>query len=304
MDLLQRRFKPEGETDLSRTISNSEVSTFTQCERRHYYGYLKTLEPVNTSTSRSRGIIGHEALAFYYDALKEGVDPATAQQRALDCVGRYLHVPNADTVMLTELMQLLIRYFGYYSPNEFLEILAVEKVYEIDAEEFIYGMRLDLLVRDKAGKIVLIDHKFVYDFYTQNIIDTNAQLPKYVGTLKMNGVPVDYAILNQVRYRLKKGGNTDDELFKRAVVRPNHNRIKRIMGEQFSTSRRILARRALAPDRQDAEAIRTMNQMTCKNCPFLNLCTAELDGQPVDNLIQTDFRPNAYALSYNPEGDE
>ncbi len=301
MDLLQRRFKPEGETDLSRTISNSEVSTYTQCERRHYYGYLKTLEPVNTSTSLSRGIIGHEALAFYYDALKEGADPATAQQRALDCVGRYLHFPNAETTMLTDLMQILARYFSYYPHDEFREIIGVEKVYEIDAEEFIYGMRLDLLVRDKAGKIVLVDHKFVYDFYTQNMLDTNAQLPKYIGTLKLNKVPVDYAILNQIRYRLKKGGNTDDELFKRAPVRPPHSRIHRIMGEQFEVSRRILERRTLDAEQQARVAVRTMNQMTCKNCPFISLCVAELDGQPTDNLLANDYRPNAYALAYNPE---
>ena len=54
-----------------RRISNSEVSSFQQCERKWYYGYKMNLEPNVTSTSLSRGVLGHEILAVYYKVLME-----------------------------------------------------------------------------------------------------------------------------------------------------------------------------------------------------------------------------------------
>lgn len=293
---ITRGHKPEG-VDVARTVSNSEVSAFTQCERKHYYAHLKNLEPKTTGLALSRGIIGHEALAEYYENDR---DP----RAAISVIRKYLDGDyNADGVMLMELMGILKRYFAYYEVvDRDTEILAVEKSYEVPVNDsYLYGMRLDALMRLKDGRIAVVDHKFVWDFYTQDVVDMNAQLPKYIGTVRFNGVRADLGILNQIRYRQKKGGNTDEETFRRTPVNPTNNAIRTTMSEQFRVSERIMARRAMTPEAQDVEAVRTMNQITCKNCSFLSLCLADLNGYDTTNLIQQDFQPNSY--NYNKEAD-
>lgn len=300
MTTLLQRHMPEGVTDLSRTISNSEVSSFTQCERKHYYGYLQKLEPRSTGQALSRGIIGHEALAVYYENLLADIPVALAEKAAIDVIMRYLQNSDADKAMLLDLITLLTKYFAYYPANEF-EILAVERAYEVPVnDEYIFGMRLDLLARDKQGRIALIDHKFVYDFYGQDVLDMNAQMPKYLGTLRFNGVNAEYAILNQIRYRMKKAGNTNEETFKRSELYPNNNEIRTMMKEQFRISERIMERRNMAPVGQSEEAVRTMNQMTCKNCSFVDLCKSELMGGDITLMKQVNYKANAYVERQNP----
>ena len=299
MTTLLMRHKPEG-TNVSRNISNSEVSSFTQCERKHYYSFLRKLEPKSTGLALSRGIIGHEALAEYYEALMQGQSVVEAQQAARNVISRYIATGEGDMSMLADLITLLTRYFGYYDSEEW-EILAVEKAYEVPVnDDFNFGMRLDLLVRDSSKRIALVDHKFVYDFYSQDVLDMNAQVPKYLGTLRYNGIKADYAILNQVRYRLKKAGNTDEETFKRDTLTPNNHEIRTIMAEQFKVSERIMGRRSLNERAQSTEAVRTMNQMTCKNCSFVPMCKAELMGSDTTLMAQVEYKPNVYVERQNP----
>lgn len=304
MTSLITRRRAEGVTDLSRTISNSEVSAFTQCERKHYYGFLKKLEPKSTSQALSRGIIGHEALEAYYTDQQAGNTPAVAMDIAINVVLKYMQDEYVDKTMLADLINLLTRYFAYY-PHDEWEILAVEQAYEVPVnDEFIFGMRLDLLVRDKQRRIALVDHKFVYDFYQDSVLDMNAQMPKYLGTLRFNGIRAEYAILNQIRYRLKKGGNTDEELFRRDVLTPNNNEVRQYMAEQFMISERIMGRRSSTPEAQSLQAVRTANQMVCKNCSFQPLCKAELMGSDTSLMEQVEFKANAYVERQNPTASE
>lgn len=293
---ISRAVSPVG-VDVARTVSNSEVSAFTQCERKHYYAHLRNLEPKTTGLALSRGIIGHEALAEYYENNR---DPRAASA----VIRKYLEGDyNADGVMLMELQVILKRYFAYYEDRDAgSEILAVEKSFEVPVNEsYLYGMRLDALMRLKDGRIAVVDHKFVWDFYTQDVVDMNAQLPKYIGTVRFNGIRADLGILNQIRYRQKKGGNTDEETFRRTPVMPSNQAIRTTMSEQFKVSERIMARRAMSPEEQSTEAVRTMNQITCKNCSFLSLCLADLNGNDTTNLINNDYQPNSY--NYNKEAD-
>ena len=66
-------------------ISNSEVSTFLQCERRHFYSFIDNggLEAKTKSMSLNRGIIGHEILAVYFKALQRGSNEKDAQVEAM-----------------------------------------------------------------------------------------------------------------------------------------------------------------------------------------------------------------------------
>jgi hypothetical protein len=274
-----------------RRISNSETSAFLQCERKWLYQYQMNLEPVKTGTALNRGIIGHECLAAYYEVL---MDEPYAFKKAEDAA--YLALAphfavDSDLEMLFQLRGLLERYFAY-AKGDGWKILAVEQSYDINVnDDFGYVMRLDVLANIK-DKNVLVDHKFVYNFYNANTIDMNCQIPKYIGALRFNKINVDYAMLNQILYRTKKGGYSDEETFQRAVLRPSPVEVRNVMREQFQASEQIM--RFYADPDVDKHVIRTMNYMTCKNCSMLPLCKADLMEQDTTEILATGYQPNSY----------
>lgn len=290
----------EGDS-LTRRISNSEASAYLQCERKWYYGYHQNLQPISSSTALSRGVIGHEALAEYYQVLMD--DPGNfvqAERESNSKIFEYIMQDGADVEMLTALNGLLQRYYAI-ARGDGWEILAVEKSYDIEVnDEFGYVMRLDLLAGIK-GQTVLVDHKIVYAFHDANALDMNCQMPKYMGALRANGETVDYAILNQIRHRQKKGGNTDEETFQRVVLRPSGIEIRNVLREQFKASAQIVQLHR-NPDAADV-VLRTMNNMTCKNCGFANLCKTELMGQDTTEVMKL-YTHNTYNDNYNPSDDE
>lgn len=284
----------EGE-NVPRRISNSEVSSYLQCERKWLYGYHQNLEPVRTSQALSRGVIGHECLAAYYQALKDGEPFPVAEKAAQDTLVPYFSL-GFDIEMLAGLRTLLERYFVWCKKDNW-RILEVERSYDISVnDEFGYVMRLDLLA-EIDGKTVLIDHKFVWDFHDVNTLDLNCQMPKYIGSLKFNDINVDYAMLNQIRYRTKKAGNTDEETFQRVVMRPSQIEIRNVLREQFAASSQIVRLYAS----ENPPVLRTMNQMTCRNCSFAKLCKSELMGLDTTDIRATEFRENSYGYNKDDE---
>ena len=283
-------------------ISNSEVATFLGCERRHYYAHLLDggYQPNQFGTALTRGLIGHEALGNFYSVLRDTQSIAGAREAMVGTVHSLALGLNPDLGMLGDLLTLLKRYVDYYGESdlEAWEILAVEKYYEVElTDDFKYGMRLDLLVRNRqTGEVSVVDHKFIYDFYTANQLLIDAQLPKYIGTVMHNGIRVHNGILNQIRYRMKKGGNTNDELLRReyAVYTVNTREIRNVMREQIMVSERIMERRRMPIEEAERQAVRNIHKMNCNTCPFLQICKTELQGESIRVALSAHYKPNEY----------
>ena len=283
-------------------ISNSEVGTFLSCERKHYYAHGLGLAPKKTSDSLSRGIIGHEALAEYY---MNDRNP----DKMFRVVDSHAVAGTGDMDMLTGLRTLLSFYVEHYADEDaaLFDILEVEKAYYMDlGDEYSYGMRLDLLAQFKRGPYmgekVLIDHKFQYNFPTADELALNVQLPKYIGTLRNNGIDVKRGMLNVLRWRVTKANeHVASERFRREVVTPEPKLIRQVMKEQVLASERIADRKAEPVRVYGAIALRSINSMTCKNCAFSNLCATEMRGEDASVMIQTEFQKNTYGYS---KGDE
>jgi len=279
-------------------ISNSEVSTFLSCERKHYYGHGLGLAPKKLSDSLSRGIIGHEALAEYYE---NDCNP----DKMFRVVDTHAVQGTGDLDMLTGLRTLLAFYVEHYAEEDakLFDILEVEKAYYMDlGDEYSYGMRLDLLVQMKAGPYmgekIIIDHKFLYNFMTADELSLNVQLPKYIGTLRNSGHDVKRGMLNQLRWRVTKANeHVAAERFRRDIVTPSAPLIRNIMKEQVIASEKIADRKAMGVEQYGATALRSINSMTCKNCSFSNLCSTELNGEDASVMIQTEFEQNKYGYS-------
>ncbi len=277
-----------------KVISNSEVSTFLKCERRHHYAHTLNIRPKRYGDSLSRGIIGHDALAAYYMVLQERPnDYDAARTAAFDTMVPYIESGKADGTLIGPLAQLLREYFEHYENRDSFKIVAVEKSLKIPlgGDDFDYGMRLDLLVEMTEGKyhgeLILMDHKFVYNFWSEDQMMLNSQIPKYIGTLRANNVPVKRAFINQLRWREVK---SNPERFRRETITPTDTEILNIMMEQYEASQQIL--------NMDHKPLRTIDSMTCRNCPYIVLCRQELIGSDPKLLIETEFERNDYNDSY------
>lgn len=318
--MTERTIAPLGSADDSnmRRISNSEVATWLTCKRKYYYEFDLNLEPKVSSGALGKGTLLHEGLALYYASLKEwdegaGTpgDPAGVTRRHESAVNRartmlqnFLASGNGydfETVM--EVDRLLQGYWNFYQGDPNWEILEVEKGYDLAmTEDYEYSLRLDLLVRERnTGAIVLVDHKTAYDFWTEDDLDLNPQFPKYIGSLRANGVNVDKAVLNQIRTRSIKAP-TLDQLFRRTVCKPNLAKIGNAMREQVISSMDIMKHRNLPLEVKDQNSVRILSKQVCKFCNVKSLCLAEYDGGDITVAKETDFRQRTYG--YNPTDNE
>lgn len=59
----------------------------------------------------------------------------------------------------------------------------------------------------------------------------------------------------------------------------SNTRVKRALEEQFETAGRIIERMGLSAEQYDQRAVRAVSKVTCRSCPFRELCPAELNGR-------------------------
>jgi len=276
-----------------RIISNSEVTAYNECKRRHWYQYQQELQPRTYGMALTRGIIGHAALEIFYREIVEGASVDYAKKGALDVIDKAmrksieLNPGDFDRIkMLTELSQLIEAYCEVYRTDEF-QVIAVEQVYTAPVVEGIkYGMKLDLLVEmikgPYRGDLVIYDHKFIYNFKSEEEWSIDGQLPKYIRTVNASGHYVTKGVFNQIRYRSLKSPNPDD-IFRRQWMKPSADAKEGIWQEQIDASVEI-ANNPAAPRR-------TLSPLVCKNCYFLEPCRTELNGGDITTMVKVHYEP-------------
>lgn len=273
------------------SVSHSETDSYLLCRRKHYYGYTKSLKRLSESDSLTRGTAGHAVLEAFYNTIREIGGNDQAKQKAA-----FAQALEAAEAKLTELeaegvgdsdrsMSLRSMLFDFYFPNEpyVLQgwtILAVEQDFalEYDEEGSTYPFVVDILAIDPQHRTVVIDHKFVYDFYTSDASDLQPQIPKYIGALRALGFTVDYGQYNMVRYRKIKDPKVE-QITSQLDVTPNGVRVQTTFIEQIGVATELRDRKKLPENVQEATAYRTANKMVCQSCSFADLCKAELQGQ-------------------------
>lgn len=270
---------------LKKTVSNTEVTAYNTCTRMHDYMYNQGIGPKRFSSAIYRGVIGHEALAAYYLEIKEG-RPELALKAAQDVVMKEmarvaLETPEEfDTIkLLMDLKSLLEIYARVYAVETFRP-LEIEKIYMASVnDEANYGMILDVLGEyisgPYKGDIVVVDHKFVYNFKSASDLDMDAQMPKYIKTVRANGYTVGKAMFNQLRYRQLKVPSPKD-LFQRSSYKPLPGEMDTVWAEQLEAVEEIMnAPRAIR---------RTQSPFICKSCFYQPLCKAELSGADTTHM--------------------
>ena len=299
---------------VSRKVSNSEVVTFQTCKQRYHLAHDLNLEPKVPGTALLRGTIGHRMLEAYYTEFlhlfpgqKTPEVWERAEKAAWAIYGDYMRATDfGENEMLLGLRQVMKRYFEYArnygnkaatnSNQRDWIILQVEAYYDLDLTvDFEYVARLDLVARID-GRVVIVDHKFIYNFWSQDKLDLNPQLPKYVGILRNNGIRVDEVMVNQIRYREKKRPPfyADEEMFKYSFYVPTPTEINNHLREQIMISRDVVKWREMPLEERALNATRLLNDMVCTSCPVKSLCIMGLKGVDISSEIRAAYQPNTY----------
>lgn len=287
-------------------VSNTEITSFSTCKRAHYYRFILSLEPRDHILSKSlyRGIVGHRVLETYYNAILQGGDVDEAKAAAMAQVTHEINnlmQENPESYDLAEIIvqvgKLVETYAEVYRTDIFTP-LEVETVFStVVAPGVTYGLRLDLLAEitkgEYRGDIVVIDHKFLYNFKTMNELDMDGQLPKYISTVADNGYVVTKGIFNQIRYRSLKNNNPED-LFQRDWIKVKPTETERIWQDQIQVAQEIDEMKHLSIEEADRRATRNMSPYICRSCYFKTLCKLELNGQSIENAVRMNYQPNSY----------
>lgn len=296
-----------------RRISNSEVATWLTCRRQYFYAFDMGIAPRarfgNPSTKVSTlavGTLGHETLAIYYDSIKMGMTLEEAKQGARNHLTLLMMNPKHYSVeIVSRCAQILERYWSFYAEDDLkkYEILDVEKEYDIPlTDEFSYVFRFDLLLKERGTpKIGLTDHKFKYDFFSDEAISLSGQLPKYIGALRFNGIDPSFVFINQIRAKPPAQGWGPKDFFKRSPVTPSNFKVTTAITEQIVASQEIAEWREQPLEVKKRTALRSMDSFPnpCGRCAYNLLCRMEYDGGNINLIVKTEFGPNSY--NYNKD---
>lgn len=277
-------------------ISNSQVATKNLCDRAHYYRYIRNKEPKKLSPVLYRGVMGHLALQDYYLEHKEGSQIEVCRDAALSVLDKEIariareEPQEFELVAINmQLRKLLEDYAEVYRVEPF-KVLEVEKDFTTPVGPDIdYILQLDVLIEmikgEYRGDLVVMDHKFVYNFKSALDIQMDAQLPKYVKTLQDNGYTITKGIFNQIRTRQIKNPSPED-IYRRDLLKTNKKETETIWREQEEVAAQILY------DRFNTERppIRTMNYLVCRFCAYQGPCKAELNGDDATQMLEANFQ--------------
>lgn len=275
------------------SVSHSEVDSYLLCRRKHYYGYTKSLQRVKESAALAMGTAGHKILEVFYKNILDGknFDQAlAAAQEEADVLRQQVDIP-ANRANIFDTL------FDMYFPNEPLvkegwEILAVEKQFNLEYDpdtQAQYPFVVDIIAKSPEGKTVVIDHKFVYDFYNYEASIMQPQIPKYIGALRALNYKIDHGAYNMIRTRKLKEPDAES-MIQWLDVKPESARVQQVFKEQIAVASEIQKIKLLDEEQQDAHAYRVANKMVCQSCSFLDICRTELSGGNSKLMIETEYK--------------
>lgn len=285
------------------SVSHSEVESYLLCRRKHFYGYGLSLKRADEPQALAMGSAGHAVLEAYYSTILAAggtwKEQKAAMPQALDvAMSKFNELVAANKVPEPTSTKLDLKsiLFEYYFQNEPLVsngwiIQAVEMEFNLqydDENELRFPFVVDVIALDPNGKTVVVDHKFLYDFYTPEQTALQPQIPKYIGALRALNYTVHYGLYNMIRTRKQKIMTKETQL-RTLDLSPNGPRVVETFTEQIEASEEIQALKQLPLEVQSRKAYRVANKMVCSSCAFKDLCELELIGGNSKLLIQTEY---------------
>jgi PD-(D/E)XK nuclease superfamily protein len=312
-----RRWKMVSPNPETRLISGSEVKAFQSCQKKWWYEYRLKVIPRKLSDGLFKGIVGHDALSSYYRAIMEGksldearmmmnlrISQEYAKNTLLMTQGLVHPKMMADRVkLIAKISQILDAYLEEYAKADY-ENYDVVEVEHMHVSDNFMAMRLDLLLRLRAnGKLVLMDHKFVGDFYGEAQLIANSQLPLYMRTV-IGGREeiISHGILNEIKTRKSTGVDGEPEFdFERAIIEYDEDVAASLASDQAKVTERIRDKYRIQGLKESRDACeRSLSDYTCKFCHAKTACLVyDLRGNEAGMraVIDAEYEENTYGYN-------
>lgn len=147
-------------------VTNSQLKAFRACPRRHHFEYNLRIRPVETAEPLRFGHLTHVGLEAWWRSV---VDPDEALQRAarLDAAITAMQDVDHDPMDFALAQVLFEGYEARWGEHRY-EVLAVEQEFRCTlrnpdtgacSRTFELAGKADAIVRDQAGRILLVEHK-------------------------------------------------------------------------------------------------------------------------------------------------
>lgn len=157
---------------------------FLRCPRLYAYEHELHSGGTGDNDALDLGSLVHVALAHYYKQLQcrqRGEDPSAYYDPndAVDLAARVMHDPFMGPreliperlVYLASTAKAMFQAYASAYYGETFEVLHVEEVFSaILRNKYPFTARIDLIVKDKAGKVWIFDHKTMFKLETKSIL--------------------------------------------------------------------------------------------------------------------------------------
>ncbi len=318
----------------------SQISTFLKCRKKHDFAYIERLESRGFNPKMMFGTFGHAALADMWTMEMKGTEPTVLPGELKKALENHPEFGVEFRQMAVEALNVAHRAFkqlvGRFAP------LMVEQSLITEACGMNVGGTPDLVARDlQDNSIWVFDYKFRGSFMPPETELLNLQMIFYQALLHRLGIETAGTRQIQIRPflpkepKVNKDGSlsradllTDWQTYEAAIVR---NGLK---VEDYSEMPAKLADkkfvdidscRALRPkseveyfwqneilpaivairDRKPGEkGGRCFDQMACRTCSFLELCTEEAKGGDTEYLKNSVYRVKGTGDLQAPEMEE
>jgi hypothetical protein len=301
----------------TRLISGSEVKAFQSCQKKWWYEYRLKVIPKKLSDGLFKGIVGHDALSAYYRAIMDGksldearmlmnmrISQEYAKNTLLMTQGLVHPKMMADRVkLIAKISQILEAYLDEYAKADY-ENYDVVEVEHMHVSDNFMAMRLDLLLRLRAtGKLVLMDHKFVGEFYGEPQLLANSQLPLYMRVV-IGGreEEISHGILNEIKTKTSKGEDGELEFeFERAIIDYEEEVAASLANDQAKVTEQIRDKYRIQGLKESRDAcVRSLSDYTCKFCHAKTACLVyDLRGNEAGMraVIDAEYEENTYGYN-------
>ncbi len=310
-------------------LRGTEVNDFLRCRTRWNYAWNEKLTPKTPNDKLFFGTLFHKYVEVLYNA-GNIVEAYNAMSELFDNAD----LSGMEQVAIDELWSLAIAVTNSYVSQWWqhdlqYEVLATELQFAIPLTDTLtYTGTIDLLLKDKDGKVWFMDHKTTSSIESyEKRADMDRQISRYWYALQRLGYDVAGFIYNivlkevpRVPELLKKGGlsqnkaqKTTYDLYLQAIedndlnpadytemldhLKAQGNRYFRrinVVRLQSEIDNAIEELIAVSQDMNNARIYRNITKDCHWDCSFQSICQASMDGSNVDYLKGQLFRKKEF----------
>lgn len=269
--------------DNALTISHSRMMTWNRCSYKYWLSYESQHERVQRfNRPMLIGTIGHKCLQYFYNlSLNQPVEELSPQQYdniCSDIKDEFDHDMMGHECCLKAL-GIFYKYQQWAGRHDnWIPILTEVETYvylgKFKGRPVYFHVIIDLLVEEE-GALGVVDHKWTGQFWKDDQVYFDTQLPFYMNMLRKAGATAEFGVINGISTYSYKTSQPASKLFDRKYVHHSETRLTLYHEEIMKSVKQMLT----------AEEYPRALQKDCAYCGFNEICNAHLRGLPIQDLI-------------------